>query len=335
VNDCNGGPVGPETEDSAPVEENTPPARQQLPPLSASRRRIVREAPHVLVAFTLGLGAGFVALGRSRRAGVGRPATDPVAIAGEVNPAGGYELPESLADVGPQLLAAGAIDEAGFLGVYERAGRPLTAEQKQVLRRGSSDLIVIDGKNAYFLLNLLWALGLANDNPLLKQGPLMQNSNGQTGRYASTGGWTLATRPVTELYAGTSIIELTDGQQARLEEVASAAYRPCRNNPTSLPDCNHGMALLGLLELMAARGASVEAMFTAAKEVNAFWFPQQAYELATYIRYTTGVSYAKLDGRQAVGRQYFSADGSQTVRQYLATNGLLQKSPNSGGGCGV
>ena len=324
-----------DAKEGATSEGQAQPTLAKRPSRSARSRRPVLQALCLLVPFSLGLGAGFAAWGRPRLFGIGRPASDASAIAKEVNPAAGYKLPVSFGDVGPKLLAAGAIDETKFLQLYESAGQPLTDEQLEVLRRGGDRPIVVDSRNAYFLLNLLWALGLANDNPLLKQGPMVEQSGGQIARYASTGGWTLATKPIADLYASASIIKLTAEQQVRLEEVASAAYRPCCNNPTSFPDCNHGMALLGLLELMAAQGASTQEMFTAAKEVDAFWFPQQAFELATYIRDTTGKSFAQMDGRQAVDRQHFSAAGYQTIAQYLATKGLLQDSPNSGSGCGV
>src|SRR5512136_2172416 len=113
-------------------------------------------------------------------------------------------------------------------------------------------------------------------------------SNGQIGGFASTGGWTLGTKSPEALYASTTMIVLTPEQQARLEEVAARVYRPCCNNPTHFPDCNHGMAMLGLLELMAGQGATTDEMYTAAKYVNAFWFPQQTLELATYFKATKG-----------------------------------------------
>ena len=82
------------------------------------------------------------------------------------------------------------------------------------------------------------------------------------------------------------------GRLGKAEEVAAAVYRPCCDNPTLFPDCNHGMAMLGLLELMASKNASLDEMFTTAKSVNAFWFPQQALEIAVYIK-------QRVDGVQA------------------------------------
>ena len=35
------------------------------------------------------------------------------------------------------------------------------------------------------------------------------------------------------------------------------------------------MAMLGLLELMASQGATTDQIFEAAKNIDAFWFPQQ------------------------------------------------------------
>src|SRR3989304_6041912 len=137
-------------------------------------------------------------------------------------------------------------------------GEPISNPQMEILTKGSAEEIVITGENAHFLLNFFWAVGLANKNSILTEGPMVQNSDGQIERFASTGGWTLATKSVTGLYASMDLIPLTPEQQARVEEVASAVYRPCCNNPTIFPDCNHGMAMLGLLELLDSQDASID-----------------------------------------------------------------------------
>ena len=38
-----------------------------------------------------------------------------------------------------------------------------------------------------------------------------------------------------------------------VEEIAGNIYRPCCGNSTAFPDCNHGMAMLGLIELMVSQ----------------------------------------------------------------------------------
>ena len=80
----------------------------------------------------------------------------------------------------------------------------------------------------------------------------------RSAHYASTGGWTLAAKPIMEVFASLPLIKLTAEQQERLQKVAEATYRPCCGNSTAFPDCNHGMAMLGMLELMAANDASEE-----------------------------------------------------------------------------
>lgn len=305
-----------------------------------------------LAAFLLGVGLGYLLWGR----GVGRVAPDAErvttaegvtgstertqesrgpSLAAEVNPPNGYTLPLSYGDIGPQLIAAGAIDAARFQTVFERTGQPLDENQLAILREGSETPVTINRQNARFLLNLLWVLGLTNRNPVLEAGPMVQYSQGQIGRFASTGGWTLGQKPTVKLYSSTSILPLTPEQQAQLNEVAAAVYRPCCNNPTHFPDCNHGMAMLGLLELMAFDDASVEEMFAAARAFNAFWFPQQYLELAAFFEVTQGQKFAEIDPRRVVGAQYTSAAGFQAVHQWLVENGALELAPANDSGCGV
>ena len=246
-----------------------------------------------------------------------------------------HELPARFGDLGPQLIAAGAIDEEVFTQTYESAGQPLTAEQLRILHQGSEDSIVIDDQNAYFLLNFFWALGLANENPLLTEGPLMDAGGGGVGRFASVGGWTIGQKAPTDLYASAILVPLTAEQQARLERVAYNVYRPCCNNHTAFADCNHGMAMLGLLELMASQEATVDEMFEAAKYVNAFWYPQQAQETAIFFQETMGLTYADVDPRLAVGREAFSGSGFQQVHQWLVANDALPQPAAAGNSCGV
>ena len=253
----------------------------------------------------------------------------------QINPPGGYALPIAYGDIGPQLLAAGAIDYDRYQQIYERAGQPLTDAQKTILQDGSDVQIVINQESAYFLLNFFWAFGLTNQNPILTEGPMMQSGKDQIGRFASTGGWTIGTKPATELYASKTIIPLSPEQQLRLEEVASAVYRPCCNNPTIFPDCNHGMAMLGMLELLASQDASAEEMFTAAKYANAFWYPQQTLELATFYKSTQGLDFPQIDSQEIVGPNFSSGSGFQAVHQWLTENGVLEGTSGSGSSCGV
>ena len=92
--------------------------------------------------------------------------------------------------------------------------------------------------------------------------------------FASTGGWTLAKGRAMDHYSMHRFVELTPEQQALIEKVSKNIFRPCCRNSTYFPDCNHGMAMLGLMELMASQGASETEMMTKAQEVNDLWFPK-------------------------------------------------------------
>lgn len=259
----------------------------------------------------------------------------PTAIREHVNPKNGYSIHAKYRNVGPQLVAAGVIDQDQFTRLYQQAGKPLTQEQTDILTQDTDQPVVISQQNAYFLLNYFWALGLANQNAILTTGPLQQRSAGQIEGFASTGGWTIGKKPVKELYAAFPILSLTASQQSNLEEAAKAVYRPCCDNPTHFPDCNHGMAMLGLFELMASQNASVSEMLEAAKYVNAFWFPDQTYEEAVFIKNTQGKDFKTVDAALAVGQAISSQSGYSRVHQWLATNGLLEQNHNSGSNCGV
>ncbi len=94
------------------------------------------------------------------------------------------------------------------------------------------------------------------------------------------------------------------------------------------------MAMLGALELMAAQDVNTEGLFTAAKYINAIWFPQQILELATYFKASQGLDFTAVDAHQVTGKAFSSGSGFQTVHEWLADKGLLQQA-GGGASCGV
>jgi hypothetical protein len=252
----------------------------------------------------------------------------------QINPQAGYGIEAVWGDIGPKLLASGAIDFEKMKALYEQSGAPLTEEQIKILKEGSNEKIKITPENSYFLLNFLWAFGLANQNPILDDGPMMKQGLDQIGNFASTGGWTLGAKKATELYSKFEIVKLNPEQQKILEEFAFNSYRPCCSNPTGFPDCNHGMAALGLGEIMAAQGASVEEIFEAFKYFNGFWFPQTYFDVAAYFKVKEGKDWSQISGRVVAGKDFSTPQGWQLVRQWLSQQGLLEEVP-SGGSCGV
>jgi hypothetical protein len=103
----------------------------------------------ILVVFILGLGSGYL-MGKgsmptgssstgsssentaSSSAGSGSE-DEGVAMIHQINPPDGYAIPATFGDVGPQMLAAGAIGLNAFVDLYEQIGNPLTNEQMKIL----------------------------------------------------------------------------------------------------------------------------------------------------------------------------------------------------------
>ncbi len=260
---------------------------------------------------------------------------DSSSVMAQINPPEGYELKATYGDIGPKLLAAGAVDLEKFKDIYVRAGKPLTQEQLDILTKGSNEKIKITPQNSYFLLNFLWAAGLANKNPILDKGPIA-TSGTDVGNFASTGGWTIGAKSAVQIFSNSEIVRLTSEQQKIVEDFANNSYRPCCGNSTGFPDCNHGMAMLGLAEIMASQGATSEELFEAFKYVNAFWFPETYFDIATYFKAKENKDWKDVDARVIAGQDYSSAQGAQAVKQWLANSGNVKEAPSGGeGGCGV
>jgi hypothetical protein len=240
----------------------------------------------------------------------------------------GVILPVTWNDLGARMVEAGVIDKDKFESIYANRGG-LDEDAKRLLYGEDNGNLIIDEQNAGYLLNLLWAFGLANKNPILEEGPMMDPKYGGAGRFASTGGWSLSEGDVMEHYSKHTFAVLTPRQQTLIEEVSKNIYRPCCGNPTYFPDCNHGMAMLGLLELLAHSGADEEEMYKVALEVNSYWFPSTYLTIAQYLE-NKGVEWDEVNPKEVLGSAYSSSAG---YRRILAEMEPVQ----SGGGasCGV
>lgn len=256
-------------------------------------------------------------------------------IFAQINPSKGFEINATYADLGPKMLQMGVIDLEKFKAIYQQGGQPLTQEQEEILTRGLDKKIKISQDNSYFLLNFFWAFGLGNKTRILTEGDMVKYGEGQLGNFASTGGWTLSKSDAMDYYSKRALIPLTLGQEDLVNSVSSNIYRPCCNNSTAFPDCNHGMALLGVLELMAASGAGEPEMYEAAKYINAFWFPNNYYDIALYFKNKEGKDYRDVDARLVLGKDISSAQGAQMVKKWLTEQGIVEPPPKQEGGCGV
>lgn len=254
---------------------------------------------------------------------------DTALIAQQVIPADGVILPITWNDLGQKMIADGVIDEAKFRALFEGG---LSNHDEQMLTGNVDQPIVMTQENSRFVLDMLWAFGLANKNEILETGEMTDEKyGGDPSKFAATGGWTLAKGAGPDHYSMHNYLMLTDEQQSLVEKVSKGIYRPCCGNSTHFPDCNHGMAMLGLLQLMAANGLTEEEMFDVALGVNTIWFPQTYIDLATYFK-EQGQDWDQVDSRVVLGAEYSSAQGYQQTRQLIQS---LPKPQQGGGGCGA
>jgi len=228
-----------------------------------------------------------------------------------VLPEKGVVLSVKWGDLGKQLIENGTIDQKKFEDLYNQRG-DIDEETKKLLTGTDNGQLVINKDNANTLLNLLWAFGLGNKNPILEKGPMSDKKYGGAGKFASTGGWTLATRSSMDHYSQHTMVPLTAEQQALVEEVSKNIYRPCCGNSTYFPDCNHGMAMLGLLELMASQGVNEADMYKAALAVNSYWFPDTYLNIAQYFK-LQGIEWKKVVAKEVLGANFSSAAGYNNI----------------------
>jgi len=244
----------------------------------------------------------------------------------QVLPQEGFTLPVSWGDLGPRLMQLGVIDPKKF-----EETMTLTEEQKKILKEGGDIPIKIDNSNSQFVVDLLWALGLAQKSIVYDEGPLGKEYKNEVGNFASTGGWTLAKSDAVNYLNKFDLIPLNPEQQKKVGEIAKNVYRPCCGNSTWFPDCNHGMAALAAIELLVSKGFSDEEIYKEVLKLNSFWFPDNYLMAATYFA-RQGTAWDKIDAKEILGDKYSSAQGAADLYQKV---GPLPYGSGAGGSCGA
>lgn len=247
----------------------------------------------------------------------------------KVIPQKGYRLSVKWNDIGRKLLESGVIDRTKYEELF--INDPVAKKEMAHLMNAANDYMTINESNSRFMVNTLWALGLVNKNKILEEGSMKTYGKGDVMGFASTGGWSLGTKPTSELYSSAEIVKLSPEQQEIVKKIALNVFRPCCGNSTEFPDCNHGMAALGYIELAVAQGVSEKQIYKDILELNSFWFPQQYVELAVYFD-KQKTDWNKIDPQIALSSQYSSAAGSRQIResiQYVPGINVQQ------GGCGA
>jgi len=258
---------------------------------------------------------------------MGQKTTDLSTIEEDVLPKAGITLPVSWGDIGPKLVEAGVIDLPKF-----RQAVKMTPDQEKILTEGSDENIRIDGTNSQFIVDVLWALGLAQQSIVYEEGPMGKEQKANAGNFASTGGWTLGRADAMQYLNRFSFIPLTPQQQQQVGEIAKNVYRPCCGNSTWFPDCNHGMAALAAIEMMVAAGVPEKDIYKGVLALNSFWFTDTYLTTATYFA-RQGTAWKDVDAKTVLGREYSSGQGAPVIAKKV---GPLPWRPRpSGGGCGT
>lgn len=242
-------------------------------------------------------------------------------------------LQVSYGDVIMKMVQYGAIDKDKFFKLYEGRGG-LTEDEKKLFESSSNEPIIVNQQNANLILNLLWPLGIANKTNVLAEGPMGTQYKNEVGNFASTGGWTLGKESGGNLFNKYPILPLSADEEKIITEISQNIYRPCCGNSTYFPDCNHGAAMLGFIEIAVKQGMSREEIYKKALALNIYWFPQTYAELGIYFKQKKNISWDKVDPKLVLGIDYSSGQGYRTVNKELQTEGLLPK-VEGGGGCGV
>ena len=266
-----------------------------------------------------------------------RPATEKnipqvnnqlASLESQVLPKEGIVLPTKWDDLGKKLVESGVIDAQKLESIYTSRGG-LSPEDKKLIYGAANGELKITEKNAGLILNLLWALGLGNKNEILEKGPMADPQYGGVQNFASTGGWTIGQGNVTTHYSRHQFITLTPAEQLLVLKVSKGIYRPCCDNSTYFPDCNHGMAMLGFLELMASQGANEEELYKAALAVNSYWFPDAYLTIAKYLEQKS-IPWNKAVPEEVLGSDYSSASG-----YFKIASQVTPREGENGSGCNV
>lgn len=249
---------------------------------------------------------------------------DLSSLENEVLPKDGVELPVSWNDIGPKLVSLGVIDLTKFKEAVK-----VTPEEESILTKGSDTKIRITKDNSQFIVDMLWAVGLAQKSVVYDEGPMGKEYKKDAANFASTGGWTLSSGSAMNYLNRFDLVPLTREQQENVGEIAKNVYRPCCGNSTWFPDCNHGMAALAAIELMVASGVSEDAIYQNVLALNSYWFGDTYLTIATYFA-RQGIPWSNVNPKTILGQEYSSTQGASAIAQKV---GPLPYRPTSGGGC--
>lgn len=231
-------------------------------------------------------------------------------------------------DLGKKMIEDGVIDKTKLANAVTGKDE-LPKDLDKYFSQGQNK-IELTQANSQFWVDVLWGLGLANKNAILEKGQMVEGN--QTANFASTGGWTLGISEPMQYYSKYSYINLSDKQQKDVEEIAGNIYRPCCGNSTAFPDCNHGMAMLGLIELMVSQNFSKEEIYRTALAFNSYWFPDTYLNIAYHFD-KAGKDYNEISAKELLSKTFSSAMGYAVIAK--EAEGVQWPLLQGGGSCGA
>jgi len=245
-----------------------------------------------------------------------------------INTAGSYSFETNLKTLGfsKELTENGVFDS----GKYQLLAGSLSVEERKIFESSGNEKIIITPQNNQLYLNLLWGLGLAQENIYLEELKNLENQ-GRLGQLASTGGWNIAQGDATLHFIRHNILNLSLEQQRRVANIAATIYRPCCGNSARFADCNHGMAMLGVVSLAVSQGLSDEEIYRTALGFNSLWFPSQYDQMAQYFKIFEKKETNQVNPKTALSAKFSSGQGfSQNVAKPL----VLLNNPSGASGSG-
>jgi hypothetical protein len=283
-----------------------------------SRRRLV-----LSLAGSFGLGVAATAAGLRIWDSFESPFQPYWKVVDQAVPAADVKTSVSFVDAIERLISSGVVDPEK-LGSYYRTTIGLPDWMQQLFSAPSTEPIHLSFKTAPYLLNLLWPLGLSNKAAFNANSPI---SGPDLASLASTSGWLFGKQESGAVYFNAAeAVRLTEAQERQVLDVATNVYRPCCDNSTFYQDCNHGSALLGLIELAASQGAPTEEIYRIALAANSYWFPDQYAKTALYLALSEGRSWMDVPPDLVLGPRFSSLSGWQSnINQRLRLASFMSR----------
>ncbi len=222
-----------------------------------------------------------------------------------VTPKAGFATRVRWNDIVVKMVKTGILDPKKLEDIItNRYGQKMNQKWQAILAGGNANLS-ISKDNAVFMMYVLWTFAKHNENQILSDSPFAKYFKDYDIGVGRSG------------YGDTRLLALTPGQQTIAKKVAENAYRPCCGNSAAAPDCSHGYAALGLIQLMASQGFLEKEIFETFIKFNSFWFPETYIKNALYVKVTEGTSWKNVSKKLIAGEKYSTLQGSRTAKKYL------------------